>query len=174
MGRAMPGMYNALGQNRLLGYNSRLTARQIDMDPQRWKEVAFEQEIGGFYSRYQHQSWKNVISIGDSVFERDAVKRVVPNRTFTKKRCRTKTLKLFDDPGMEDLIAQVRVVRDILCSMVQYDGDVDIELGEDDLKADSPLLLEKISDAQAAGAENSRHPCSDCLPHPRGPSGSNV
>jgi len=120
----MPGMYKALGQNRLPSYNSRRAARDIDMDPQCWKEVAFEQEIGGFYSRYQHQSWKNVISIGDSVFERDAVKRVVPNRHSAKK-CRTKTLKLFDDPGMEDLIAQVRAVRDVLFSMVQYDGDVD-------------------------------------------------
>jgi hypothetical protein len=143
----MPGMYNALGQNRLVSHNSRLAARQIDMDPQRWKEVAFEQEIGGFYSRYQQQSWKNVISIGDSVFERDAVKRVVPNRSYTKKRCRVKTLKLFDDPGMEDLIAQVRVVRDVLSSMIQYDGDVDIELSEEDLKADSPFLLEKMCDA---------------------------
>jgi len=146
----MPGMYNALGQNRLHNYHSRFAARQVDMDPQRWKEVAFEQEIGGFYSRYQHQSWKNVISIGDSVFERDAVKRVVPNRISTKKKCRTKTLKLFDDPRMEELIAQVRVVRDVLCSMVQYDGDLDIELGEDDLNVDSALLLEKISDAEAA------------------------
>mmetsp|Transcript_58387 Transcript_58387/g.156078 ORF Transcript_58387/g.156078 Transcript_58387/m.156078 type:complete len:294 (+) Transcript_58387:3-884(+) len=145
--RAMPGMYNAFGQNRLHGHNSRFTPRQIDMDPQRWKEVAFEQEIAGFYSRYQHQSWKNVVSIGDSIFERDAVKRVVPNRTSTKKRCRTKTLKLFDDPRMEELIAQVRVVRDVLCPMVQYDGDLDIELGEDDLNIDSALLLEKISNA---------------------------
>ncbi|CAK0904836.1 unnamed protein product, partial [Prorocentrum cordatum] len=145
--RAMPGMYNALGQNRLLSHSSRPAARQIDMDPQRWKEVAFEQETSGFYSRYQHQSWKNVISVGDSVFERDAVKRVVPNRTVTKKKCRTKTLKLFDDPGMDDLIAQVRVVRDVLCSMVQYDGDLDIELSEEDLNADSSLLLEKIADA---------------------------
>ena len=28
------------------------------------EEIAFEQEISGFYSRYAHQSWKNVISIG--------------------------------------------------------------------------------------------------------------
>jgi len=140
-------MYNALGQNRLLSFNSRPAARQIDIDPQRWKEVAFEQEIDAFYSRYQHQSWKNVISIGDAVFERDAVKRVVPNRTSTKKKCRTKTLKLFDDPSMDELIAQVRVVHDVLCAMVQYDGDLDIELNVDDLKADSPLLLEKLHDA---------------------------
>jgi len=148
--RAMPGMYTPLGQNRLLGHshNSRLppTRQTIEMDPQRWKEVAFEQEIGGFYSRYQHQSWKNIISIGDSVFERDAVRRVVPNRHSTKKKCRTKTLKLFDDPGIEDLIAQVKVVRDVLCTMVQYDGDLDIELSEEDLHDDSPVLLEKLSE----------------------------
>lgn len=30
------------------------------------QEIAFEQEISGFYSRYAHQSWKNVISIGQA------------------------------------------------------------------------------------------------------------
>lgn len=30
------------------------------------EEIAFEQEIAGFYSRYAHQSWKNVISIGEA------------------------------------------------------------------------------------------------------------
>merc|ERR1712203_212930 len=99
--------------------NSRLAARQIDMDPQRWKEVAFEQEIGGFYSRYTHQSWKNVISIGDSIFERDAVRNVVLARPSGHKKCRTKTLKLFDDPTIEELIAQLRVVIDVLSMMVQ-------------------------------------------------------
>ena len=109
---------------------------QVDeMAPQRWKdvlgwqgsgstfnstfgcnlyqEIAFEQEISGFYSRYAHQSWKNIISIGasalnkhrlcnhrtrqqrdmssccnlgDSIFERDAVRRVVINRPTANRK----------------------------------------------------------------------------------------
>jgi len=136
----LPGLYAANGQNRLSNYNMRLAQQRFDeMAPQRWKEVAFEQEINGFYSRYAHQSWKNVISVGDSIFERDALRRVVLQRPHTKKKCRTKTLKLFDDPEIDELIAQVRVVHDVLSMMVQYDGELDIEIDEEDLKIDMPL-----------------------------------
>lgn len=145
-GRAMPGMYNATGQNKLANHNARLATQGSDeLAPQRWKELAFEQEISGFYSRYQHQSWKNVISIGDSIFERDAVRRVVVNRPTALKKCRTKTAKLLDEPEIDELIAQVRVVHDALGLMVQYDGNLDIEIDEEDLKLDLSLA-EKIMD----------------------------
>jgi len=147
-GRALPGMYSNNGTNKLAGYNARLasqTSQADEMAPQRWKELAFEQEITGFYSRYAHQSWKNVISIGDSIFERDAVRRVVLNRPSSKKKCRTKTAKLLDEPEIDELIAQVRVVHDALGLMVQYDGNLDIEIDEEDLKLDLSLA-EKIMD----------------------------
>ncbi|CAJ1343398.1 unnamed protein product [Effrenium voratum] len=136
---------NAL--NRLGAINAKIAAQQKteEISPQKWKEVAFAQEIKDFYSRYQHQSWKNVISVGDSVFERDAVRRVVLQRPTPTKKCRTKTLKLFDDPEIEELIAQVKVVYDVINVMVQYDGDLDIEIDEDDLKLDGPLL-DKLRD----------------------------
>jgi hypothetical protein len=143
---ALPGLYNANGHNKLGNYNARLAMQQVDeMAPQRWKELAFEQEITGFYSRYAHQSWKNVISIGDSIFERDAVRRVVVNRPSAKKKCRTKTAKLLDEPEIEELIAQVKVIHDALGLMVQYDGNLDIEIDEEDLKLDLSLA-EKIMD----------------------------
>lgn len=145
---ALPGLYTNSGQNKLAGYNARLAAQhqQIDeMAPQRWKEIAFEREITDFYSRYAHQSWKNVISIGDSIFERDAVRRVVVNRPSAKKKCRTKTAKLLDEPEIDELIAQVRVIHDALGLMVQYDGNLDIEIDEEDLKLDLSLA-EKIMD----------------------------
>jgi len=136
----LPGLYAANGQNRLSNYNVRLAAQRFDeLAPQRWKEVAFTQEINGFYSRYTHQSWKNVISVGDSIFERDALRRVVVTRPTAKKKCRTKTLKLFDDPEIDELIAQVRVVHDVLGMMVQYDGELDIEIDEEDLQAGTSL-----------------------------------
>lgn len=145
-GTALPGMYAANGTNKLGNINARLQNQQFDeMAPQRWKEMAFEQEITGFYSRYQHQSWKNVISIGDSIFERDAVRRVVVNRPSAKKKCRTKTAKLLDEPEIDELIAQVKVIHDALGLMVQYDGNLDIEIDEEDLKVDLSLA-EKIMD----------------------------
>lgn len=144
-GRALPGMYSASGQNKLAYCNARLAMQMDEMAPQRWKELAFEQEITGFYSRYAHQSWKNIISIGDSIFERDAVRRVVINRPNAKKKCRTKTAKLLDEPEIEELIAQVRVIHDALGLMVQYDGNLDIEIDEEDLKLDLSLA-DKIMD----------------------------
>lgn len=145
-GGALPGLFSAGGQNKLASYNTRLAMQQVDeMAPQRWKELAFEQEITGFYSRYSHQSWKNVISIGDSIFERDAVRRVVLNRPTAKRKCRTKTAKLLDEPEIEELISEVRVIHDALGLMVQYDGNLDIEIDEEDLNVDLSLA-EKIMD----------------------------
>jgi len=143
----LPGMFSASGANKLGNYNARLAMQQAtdEMAPQKWKELAFEQEITGFYSRYTHQSWKNVISIGDSIFERDAVRRVVLNRPTAKKKCRTKTAKLLDEPEIDELIAQVRVIHDALGLMVQYDGNLDIEIDEEDLKLDLSLA-DKILD----------------------------
>lgn len=133
-GKAMPGMYAASGHNKLSGVNGLLAAQQAEAaSPQHWKELAFEQEISGFYSRYSHQSWKNVISIGDAIFERDALRRVVVHRPNSDKKCRTKTAKLLDEPTIEELIAQVSVIQTSLALMVLYDGDLDIEIDEDDL-----------------------------------------
>uniref|UniRef100_A0A7S4RIE9 Uncharacterized protein n=1 Tax=Alexandrium monilatum TaxID=311494 RepID=A0A7S4RIE9_9DINO len=120
---AAPGMRQAL-----------LAMQQDEVTPQHWKEVAFEQEIAGFYSRYSHQSWKNVVSIGDSVFERDATQQVVMKRPCAKKRCRAKTVKMFDDPTIEELIAQVRLLDELLGALVKYDGDLNIEIDMGDLQ----------------------------------------
>lgn len=142
----LPGLYAANGQNRLSQFSSRMAQQRFDeMSPQRWKEVAFHLEVKEFYSRYSHQSWKNIISVGDSIFERDAIRRVVVQRPNPKRKCRTKTLKLFDDPEIDELIAQVKVVHDVINVMVQYDGDLDVEIDEEDLKVDGPIV-EKFRD----------------------------
>merc|ERR1719352_1282807 len=102
--------------------------------PQMWKEHAFEGEITRFYSRYSQQSWKNIISIGDQVCEHNAVKLVTSNRPadMKRKKCRVKTIKLLEDPTIEDLTAQLHVVYQWLTGIVMYDGDLDVDLGEDD------------------------------------------
>eukprot|EP00929_Paragymnodinium_shiwhaense_P097270 TRINITY_DN5900_c0_g1_i1.p1 TRINITY_DN5900_c0_g1~~TRINITY_DN5900_c0_g1_i1.p1 ORF type:complete len:345 (-),score=46.92 TRINITY_DN5900_c0_g1_i1:114-1079(-) len=144
-GKNMPGMYTASGQNKLVNHNARMALQNDALLPQRWKEFVFDIEITGFYSRYDHQSWKNVISIGDSVFERDAVRRVVLNRPNPTKKCRTKTAKFLDEPTIEELIAQVKIIHDAMSMMVQYDGNLDIEVDEEDLEVDLGFA-EKIID----------------------------
>lgn len=140
--RAMPGLYNANGTNRLQQHQIG-QLRFDELAPQRWKELVFEQEINRFYSQYEQQSWKNIISIGDSIFERDAVRNVVAQRPTTKRLCRTKTLKLFDNPGIEELIEQVRLVHEGLPAMVQHDGPLNIEIDEGDLLT-TKAVTEKI------------------------------
>jgi hypothetical protein len=126
-------------------YDSCDGACEEPVSPQRWKEVAFGMEISGFYSRYERQSWKNVVSIGDSIFERDAVRQVVLDRPSAQKKCRTKTAKLLDEPDIFELIAQVKVIHDALGMMVQHDGHLDIEIDESDLEVEL-ALVEKIVD----------------------------
>merc|ERR1712100_450315 len=63
------------------------------------------------YSQYFGQSWKNVISIGDSDFERQGTRDVVKQWCTDNARTayqlpRTKTVKLLDDPSCEDISLQ--------------------------------------------------------------------
>jgi len=102
--------------------------------PQQWKEVAFYGELSRFYSKYQAQSWKNIVSIGDQCCERDACNiaaRQRPNNV-SKKKSRVKTLKLLEEPSIEDLTAQLHVVHQWLTGIVMYDGDLEVDLSEDD------------------------------------------
>jgi hypothetical protein len=43
-----------------------------------------------------------------------------------------KTLKLLEEPSIEDLTAQLHVVHQWLQGIVMYDGDLDVDLSEDD------------------------------------------
>lgn len=113
--------------------------------PQRWKEAAFIEELKRFYGRYEGQSWKNVISVGDALFERDALRHVVSTRPDRQKQCRTKTVKLLDEPTIEELIKQVKLVLDGIEHIVKYDGNLDIELDEDDIGFGMDVVDEAIA-----------------------------
>lgn len=77
-----PGIARVLKELRIetvyARYGMNLDAQQVqNLTPeetaQLWSQIkgkAISEEIGKFYSQYEGQSWKNVISIGDSVFEK--------------------------------------------------------------------------------------------------------
>eukprot|EP00438_Fugacium_kawagutii_P022851 Skav230326 [mRNA] locus=scaffold430:612162:618302:+ [translate_table: standard] len=86
-----------------------------------WSSVkgkAIARECNKFYSQYEGQSWKNVISIGDSDFERVGTQNAMENymrETGIESadgklvdvnghmyKVRTKTFKMLDEPTVED------------------------------------------------------------------------
>lgn len=95
------------------------------------KVRAMKSAVTKFYSRYENQSWKNVLSIGDAFFEHDAVLQVVRERPeYTgAKKCRVKTVKLLESPSISGLQVQLKILQSWLGSVVTSDKDVSIDFG---------------------------------------------
>lgn len=95
------------------------------------KARAMKTAVTNFYSRYPNQSWKNIVSIGDALFEHTAIRQVVSERP-TAKRCRTKTIKLLEGPTTAGMVVQLSIISAWLAAIVQADEDVDIDLSADE------------------------------------------
>lgn len=125
------------------------------------KGHAISEEVERFYSRYEGQSWKNVLSIGDSSFERygllAATSAYMQGRRLggvtdapvwspTQEGCwqkvqdghvkklRAKCCKLVDQPDVSELTVELEMVTRWLEGMVQLDAgfDLDLESVEDE------------------------------------------
>jgi hypothetical protein len=131
----LPALNRSAAMTGNMGLTAQLSKHQLA--PQKWKEAAFLKEINGFYSRYDKQSWKNILSIGDSVFERDAARQVVTLRPSADKKCLLKTVKLLDEPSLEELVLQVGLILNTLNKVVHCDSDLSIEISEEDLSWDN-------------------------------------
>mmetsp|Transcript_16997 Transcript_16997/g.53407 ORF Transcript_16997/g.53407 Transcript_16997/m.53407 type:complete len:467 (+) Transcript_16997:102-1502(+) len=122
-----------------------------------WSQVkgkAIAKEITTFYSQYAGQSWKNIISIGDSDFERlgtmqateGYMKQTGISRSKTVEvnnhvyKVRTKTFKMLDQPSVDELTVELAMVQKWLPLMIQMDGSFDVNL--DDLE--DPATLRRI------------------------------
>eukprot|EP00927_Polykrikos_kofoidii_P069502 TRINITY_DN65011_c0_g1_i1.p1 TRINITY_DN65011_c0_g1~~TRINITY_DN65011_c0_g1_i1.p1 ORF type:complete len:438 (+),score=77.66 TRINITY_DN65011_c0_g1_i1:120-1433(+) len=118
------------------------------------KGIAISQQLDKFYSQYQGQSWKNVLSIGDSSFERYGLfaattaymlgSRVQEGTDLgwcpsqegcwtqiqdgCTKKLRAKCCKLVDQPDIEELQLQLELLADWLEPMVQLDSGFDLDL----------------------------------------------
>lgn len=95
--------------------------------PAGWKARAFEDVIDRFYSRYQHQSWKNIISVGDAPHEHEALNRVVGwVQCGRGKKCRSKSVKLVLHPTIDQLACELQMLREGLKEIVLHDDDLDL------------------------------------------------
>jgi hypothetical protein len=116
----------------LQGANQAKEAMQIDVKaPQRWKEHAFRKVIG--------DSWQNIISVGDQSFEREAARQVVAD-SGRMAHCRLKTTKFIENPDIDELCAELRMLHDALESIILYEGNLDVEIDQADLKHGKRLV----------------------------------
>jgi hypothetical protein len=95
------------------------------------KARAMKSAVSDFYSRYRNQSWKNVVSIGDALYEHDAIRQVTHERPTDSKKCRTKTIKLMEGPTSAVMVKQLGLVESWLAKVVNADHDIDIDLSAD-------------------------------------------
>lgn len=114
----------------------------------------FHGESGGG----SHRSWKNIISIGDSKTEADALQelameKVQVDRRGREKAFRCKVLKLIEVPTILELTSQLQVLLSWLNEAIQHDGDFILDFDEDEdamlcarefLSAQGPILGEEV------------------------------
>merc|ERR1719382_1722123 len=86
------------------------------------KAQAMRSVVSEFYSRYPAQSWKNILSIGDAMYEHAAIRQVVRARPM-EKRCRAKTIKLLEGPTILGMVVQLAMLNSWLARIVQSDDD---------------------------------------------------
>jgi hypothetical protein len=79
---------------------------------------------------YGKKPWKNVISIGDSIVERDAITDVLWSRDDLESPPCCKTVKLVEDPSMEQLRAELVLLGMWLHSMAAHGEDFDVVMDE--------------------------------------------
>ena len=116
--RFTPGVVKYIKDNnvRVVSAQAEYAALCPSGDPADWKKKAFLREITG--------SSINIVSVGDSVFEREAAH-------FVGKQSRvdaTKTVKFVDMPNIEQLRRQICTLTAQLDSIIGEEQSLDIEL----------------------------------------------
>eukprot|EP00928_Gymnodinium_smaydae_P027713 TRINITY_DN21338_c0_g1_i1.p1 TRINITY_DN21338_c0_g1~~TRINITY_DN21338_c0_g1_i1.p1 ORF type:complete len:521 (-),score=104.93 TRINITY_DN21338_c0_g1_i1:131-1693(-) len=131
-----------------------------------WSAVkgrAITEELNKFYSQYDGQSWKNIVSIGDSQFER--LGTLIATAEYRKDRgrfadddlsvcvrtsdqslvcVRTKTFKMIEEPVVRELETQHTLLSECLPLLVTADGSVDLCVSDVDDWDQISKLLEQL------------------------------
>jgi len=94
--------------------------------PVEWKRLAFGDVVDAAYEDCDADQWRNIISIGDAMFEHDALASV----TKDMRHCLAKTVKFSERPALEHLIEEHHVLCSCLHDVVGQDVCLDLEVGE--------------------------------------------
>ncbi|PFH37335.1 hypothetical protein BESB_037930 [Besnoitia besnoiti] len=91
--------------------------------PFMWKEAAFMHELQRHF-RMESKRW-NVISVGDSTHEREALLAVC-GRLRKMYHVTTKSLKLLEAPAVEELHSQHELMSKCLAAVARHKGNLDL------------------------------------------------
>jgi len=106
------------------------------------KLAAMRNEAKSFYSQYPEQTWKNIISVGDAVYECDAAQELAFSRKSPKReRLRLKTIVTPPEPMIRDLTYRLRLATLLWPAHVHLDDDMRIDMNA------SPEQLQSFADA---------------------------
>lgn len=92
--------------------------------PSKWKLEAFSHRIGQLCVETPHSEAKNVISLGDSHAEREAVRTVTRDLPSTI----TKSIKFVERPTLEQLLRELQLVVQCFPMICEMRSDLDLAL----------------------------------------------
>lgn len=120
----MPMLYPALESVKLLSARTTYESPELH-SPLDWKLCAFESEITRVFGQdviSDLEMRKNVLSLGDSVHEREALLRA----TATLPNCRSKSLKFVERPDISQICKQHSLITSCFDRIVHHDGNLDL------------------------------------------------
>jgi len=116
----IPGVVPLLSKVKIL--SARSTYESLFPDaPLKWKLSAIQDKI---LKNIPENKEKNVLSIGDSHVEREAVRAA----TKIMARTRTKTVKFAERPSMEQLRRELELISLCFPALISYESDLDLQL----------------------------------------------
>lgn len=120
----MPSLYPSLESVKVL--SARTTYETPTMSsPLDWKLNAFESEIRRVFGEAgvnEPSRRKNILSLGDSMHEREALLRA----TASLPNCRSKSLKFVERPDISQICKQHSLITGCFERIVHHDGNLDL------------------------------------------------
>jgi len=120
----LPTLYPSLENVRIVSARTTYECRR-NSSPLDWKLRAFESEINrvyGFETLLAASRRKNVLSLGDSVHEREALYTA----TSSLPNCCAKSLKFYERPDIAQICKQHSLVTSCFEQIVHHDGNLDL------------------------------------------------
>lgn len=117
----MPSLFPSLEDISILSARSEYE-RQGVTSPFEWKHRAFHYEIGRFCETFAADGRKNVISLGDSAHEREALIRV----TEQLQNCYIKSVKFVERPQAQQLLKEHQLMKGCFPAIINHMGNLDL------------------------------------------------
>lgn len=118
----MPSVYPCLEHLKLTSARTTWEHRGHGGDPVAWKFHAFKREIDDFFADFDPERLKNVISLGDSSHEREALINV----TNEMVNCCPKNIKFDERPELEALLREHQLLKRCFRHIVNHRGALDL------------------------------------------------